>query len=111
MTMALCLECGEIKFGAYCRCDKCGDQPSGKSTVEIAFTDHLFSVDTLEEFGEVIKKMKVVCEDSIERYWMFVYYVLKNHPGILKGELEQDLQVYYAKILSDLDLPTVTVRR
>jgi hypothetical protein len=59
----------------------------------------------------VIKRVNVVCKNEVERYWMFVCYVLTNHPGILKGKLEQKLYVYCTKMLSKLDLPTVNLRR
>lgn len=111
MTVALCICCGELKFGAFCPCDKCKVSSSGNKDVDVAFTDHFHSPETLEEFGAVIKKMKSVCRDTDELYWCFVYWVLKNHPGILKGSLDPELEEQIVEILGDIELPKVTLRK
>ena len=58
MTMAVCYKCGEIKFGAFCPCDKCGEKPETEDDliISLAMTDHQFDMATLEKISETIKK-------------------------------------------------------
>ena len=35
MTMALCFNCGDIKFGAICPCPKCQAESSGDMELDI----------------------------------------------------------------------------
>ena len=41
MTQALCLHCGEIKFGALCPCPQCQADSTGNVDLDIAFSDFL----------------------------------------------------------------------
>jgi hypothetical protein len=55
LTKALCLYCGEIKFGAFVECPACGNVPrtSGELAEALGFTDHYFPsefLDGLQEF-------------------------------------------------------------
>ena len=58
MTIAICIRCGETKFGAWTRCEACGFEPA--STTDLAkslvATDHYFSVDYLHRAAEGLKR-------------------------------------------------------
>lgn len=58
MTMAVCFKCGEIKFGAFCPCEKCGQMPQSEDDriISMAMTDHYFDMTTLKQIGEATKK-------------------------------------------------------
>lgn len=58
MTMAVCFNCGEIKFGAFCLCDKCGQGPKTEDDriISMAMTDHYFDKAGLEQISESTKK-------------------------------------------------------
>ena len=51
MTMAVCFNCGEIKFGAFVDCKKCNTKPQNHDdrAVSLFLTDHFFKMDTLNE--------------------------------------------------------------
>ena len=48
MTWALCLNCGEKKFGAICPCPSCQAESTGDINLDIAFSDHHMSVETIK---------------------------------------------------------------
>jgi len=39
MSLALCFNCGNVKFGALCECDKCGIASTGDMDLDILFSD------------------------------------------------------------------------
>ena len=64
MTIALCFNCGHMKFGAICPCPECRIASTGNMNLDIAFSDHWMSVDTIRAFGEVIRAIRRVCDDD-----------------------------------------------
>ena len=57
MTMAACFNCGEIKFGAFNHCGKCGARPVSEDDLAISYamTDHHYDETTLRQMGHKIK--------------------------------------------------------
>jgi hypothetical protein len=51
MTIAVCLGCGSLKFGAFNPCKKCSSRPT--SDIDLAYsmalTDHYLSIEILGE--------------------------------------------------------------
>ena len=57
MTVAVCVRCGIIKFGAFNPCDSCGFCPRTEidAAYSIALTDHYFARSVLEEISESMR--------------------------------------------------------
>jgi len=57
MTQAVCFKCGEIKWGAFNHCDKCGARPRSDDELmlSLAFTDHYFDLEKLQRIGRDIE--------------------------------------------------------
>lgn len=57
MTMAVCHNCGEIKFGAFVPCPKCHDFPQTEDELilSLAMTDHYFDMRTLRQMGSAVR--------------------------------------------------------
>ena len=57
MTIAICMSCGDKKFGAYGPCESCGFDPTTAEelALPLIFTDHYLSFDKLDEVGQLIK--------------------------------------------------------
>ena len=57
MTVAVCFNCGEIKFGAFNHCGKCGARPMNEDDLALSFamTDHHYDETTLRQMGDKIK--------------------------------------------------------
>lgn len=60
MTIAVCYMCGELKFGAFNSCGKCGGSPKTEDdfALSLAMTDHYFDKPTLEKMGADLKNGK-----------------------------------------------------
>jgi TPR repeat protein len=57
MTQAVCFKCGEVKWGAFNRCGECQTIPrtDDELMLSLAFTDHHFEQDKLQQIGSEIK--------------------------------------------------------
>lgn len=110
MTMALCFSCGEIKFGAICPCPKCQIESTGNRRLDIAFSDHFLDVETLKEFGAVIRQIHAACDDPPTRFWAFIQYVSEHHPKIMNIDLEPEMKAKVSNVLRGVALPPVTLR-
>jgi hypothetical protein len=110
MTWALCLNCGETKFGALCPCPACQAGSTGDINLDIAFSDHHMSVETIKEFGEVVRAIRRVCEDDESRFWSFISFVSTNHPEILQVELAPEQAGQCAEILARANPHPVVLR-
>lgn len=109
MTIALCLNCGETKWGAICPCRNCQIQSTGDMEIDIAFSDHNYTVTTLEQFGSVIKEINSHCDDDYIRNWTFIYYVSQNHPDVLRVEMEAEMEVEAEAIIAKCTFPSVVI--
>ncbi len=110
MTWALCLNCGELKFGAFCECEQCGISSTGDMQLDIAFSDHFYEVETLKELGSVVKEIHTHSEDPVTCFWAFISYVSSNHPTILSAELSGDIKIKVEELLRQCTMPSVTLR-
>jgi hypothetical protein len=104
MTTALCLNCGGLKFGAFLECPACGSSPSGDTDLDIAFTDHHLSVETLQNLGSVIRTLRKVEEDSEIVQLAFLYYFSKKCPALLAIEVEPELSEKIETLLKRVKL-------
>ena len=58
MTIAICFQCGAVKFGAFVPCDKCGATPRSEEDVALSMgmSDHYFDTETLEQMGRMVRE-------------------------------------------------------
>jgi len=107
MTTALCFNCGETKFGAWCPCGNCGVESSGDRNLDILFSDHQMTVATLNRFGGIIKQLAQQCDDPQVRFWAFISY-LSSHPAkLLTATPPSEIADQVAKVLTAAKLPIV----
>lgn len=107
MTTALCFQCGKTKFGALVPCGTCGAPASGNMSLDIAFSDHYLSIPALEAFGEVVRAIRIVCDDERLRLTSFLRYVSTHHNDILGVVLPPDLAAECDAVLDRADPPRV----
>lgn len=109
MTTALCFNCGETKFGAWCPCGRCGVASSGDRQLDILFSDHNMSVSTLREFGTVIKRISECTDEPAIRFWVFISY-LSSHPAeLLSATPPPEIAERVASVLAQAQLPMIEV--
>jgi hypothetical protein len=69
LTLAICIECGRTKFGAYTRCS-CGYNPAGDEEAlakSLLLTDHYLSAEALEQIGQAISQGRRLRFDPDQR--------------------------------------------
>ena len=56
MTLAMCVKCGSIKFGALTHCRECGLRPETEVDIaySFAFSDHYLSSDVLKTLSQQV---------------------------------------------------------
>jgi hypothetical protein len=57
MTIAVCFQCGALKFGAFCPCGECAAAPKTEDelALSLAMTDHYFEKHVLDQMGAAIR--------------------------------------------------------
>jgi hypothetical protein len=79
-------------------------------SLDILFSDHNLSKDTLQEFGEVVRSIHRVCEDGELCFWSFISYIATHHADILGLNLRPEDKERCAAVLARANPPPVTVR-
>lgn len=105
--MALCLNCGETKFGAWCPCRQCGVESCGNLEVDILFSDHRMSVPTLERFGAIIKQIASHSDEADVRFWALISYVSAHPSKLLSATPPSEIADRVEALLAELRLPTI----
>jgi hypothetical protein len=105
MTTALCLNCGELKWGALCPCKKCNIR-----TTDIRFSDHYLKRDVLQQLGNVLRLIdqKDVPREIKER--VFLYFVSIKIPELVCVQIEDDLKQQVVDIYNQMDLPDIIIK-
>ena len=106
--MDLCLNCGDIKFGAICPCPACNVESCGTAEVDILFSDHFHATESLEEAGAVIKAIRNASTDSNESHWAIMQYLSTQFPDILTVRLKDPMLQRVTQLLGSITLPPVT---
>ena len=74
MTVAVCLECGEFKVGAWTVCPKCGYCPDNDEscTKHLLVTDHYQTAEQLQAISDRVKEGQPVNfpPDLLQQYWV-----------------------------------------
>jgi hypothetical protein len=109
MTWALCLNCGEVKFGAICPCPKCQVSSTGDMQLDIAFSDHHLGRQSLEQLGAVVAAIHRVSSDEQLCFWTVIRYISLHHPTILGVNLDPDIQGKCDALLAQVALPSVSL--
>lgn len=109
MTTALCLNCGDLKFGAICPCPACKFASTGDMHLDILFSDHKVSAKSLKELGGVIKQISTHARDQNERIWTFLQYISIHHPSLLHITLDGEMLVRTQSILGSIPLPAIVL--
>lgn len=105
MTIALCLNCGETKFGALCPCLKCGAPATGHMKVDIAFSSNYLRSEALDQLGAVVVALRAASEDSDLRLAALLHYASENYPNILHIEFKPEALSEINDLLDRAQLP------
>ena len=109
MTIALCINCGSLKFGALCPCEECGCGPTPAMSLDVAFTDHYLTENTLKRFGNLIRHLHSKTSDEALAFWAFMSFVSTYHPEIVLSDIPLKYQQSVATLLKSTQIPNVIV--
>ena len=109
MTVALCTNCGSTKFGTSFPCKECGCGSTGNSDLDIAFTDHYLTEDTLHGFGQIIKCLREQTQDEGVAFWAFMKHITEHYPEIMMSETPRRYDAAAQSLLDQTDVPEVMV--
>ena len=101
MSLALCLVCGNIKFGALCECVKCGAGTTRNTDLDILFSDWQMSEEFMEELSNIIIKINSIGNNKEVNFWAFLAYMSKEHSDILEINVPNEFRDDVNNLLSD----------
>lgn len=104
MTLAICLRCGEKKFGALNDCPLCGTPPSGDSELDILFSDHRMSPEDLDHFARVIRRIKEVTSSFPDAFRVFMVHLGIHYPELVTLDLSAEEFREVGTVLDSLNL-------
>lgn len=110
MTIALCLNCGEMKFGAFCPCPRCEAGSSGNMELDIVFSDHNLTEDTLKGLGVVLEHFHTKTQDPAVAFWSLIRYISVNHEDILQVPVPDKFADRVSEIYSEDEIPIVLIQ-
>ena len=108
MTVALCTNCGESKFGAWCECYKCGSIGFDRE-LSLLLSDWNLSEYEMSQIGKAVRVISGTGLDEEIRFMLLVYYISKKWPKLLtcsinsmEPHLQEQLTSLYSNKLSDI---------
>ncbi len=109
MTTALCLYCGNLKHGAFLPCGGCHYEASGNRQLDIAFSDHYLTEDTLRAFGRVIQCLCKNATDDVVAGWAFMRHISEYYPEIISFDIPRKFASQVNDLLVCTPVPEVVV--
>ncbi len=108
MTQALCLRCGDIKFGAYCDCYTCGAPAIADQKLSIALSDHHLPHSILERFGKLVRDLAAGSSDGDVRHAAFLL-ALRAMPEAYHRDVAPHLEERARALLATVSVPTINI--
>lgn len=104
MSLALCFNCGNVKFGTLCECDKCGIASTGNIDLDILFSDWNFSQEVLAKFGNIVVQIQKGTNDKTIVFWTFLKFISNEYPNVLSIDIDESISNEVQAQLSKLKL-------
>jgi hypothetical protein len=98
-----------MKSGVLLPCKKCSYGSTGNSDLDIAFTDHYLTEETLRGFGKVIQCLHKNSEDEAAAFWAFMKHISEYYPEIIFSEIPRQYKAVASTLLEQTELPEVMV--
>jgi len=111
MTWALCLNCGDLKFGAICPCPSCQVASSGNMELDIAFSDHYVDESSLRELGALLQQIREAAAEEEEpaavTFWTFMRYISEHQSEVLQATVPREYAQRVGEIYESLTIPEI----
>jgi len=107
MTLAICLNCGGKKFGAFNVCPYCNYANSQENQLSLVLTDWCIHNDeSFDIIGNMIREIHKHSNDPEIRDLVLIQYLFEEFPNIISGELSEDNLEIAKTILSKCTIPS-----
>ncbi|HWO26905.1 MAG TPA: hypothetical protein VNO30_49585 [Kofleriaceae bacterium] len=107
MTQALCLRCGDIKFGALCPCMTCHAEADPDHDLAIALSDHYLAVPALERIGRLVRDLAAQSPDGDARRAALLLFLAQLGPRYARP-VSEALAPRARELLASVDVPRVS---
>ena len=87
MTVAVCMNCGEIKGGAFLACPVCKSEMLDYD-VSLLLTDHNLTKNELQQIGKAIKVVHSTALDEETRVHLLGFYLSRKWPKLLEYDID-----------------------
>ena len=100
MTVAVCTNCGELKYGAWCTCPACQSEGlDGK--VNILLSDHNLSDAELERISDAVGIIYGTGLEEEKRFHLLAYYLSRKWPKLLEYDIDA-VELEFQELLDTL---------
>lgn len=110
MTQALCLNCGQMKFGAMVACAACRQPAAPRIEVNLLFSSHYLHPATLKALQPVVLALHRACADHEQAVHALLRYVARRQPNLLAFDGPPAETAALDELLSRAGLPEVLFR-
>ncbi|KAB2650380.1 MAG: hypothetical protein DVB32_11075, partial [Verrucomicrobia bacterium] len=87
MTVAVCTNCGKMKWGALCPCPLCEDHHLDVE-ISILLSDHNLSENELNQIGGAIHVIHGTGLDEEKRFHLLAYYLSRKWPKLIDYDID-----------------------
>jgi len=108
MTLAVCTNCGELKYGALCSCPSCKSQGLGFE-ISILLSDHNLYEHEMRHIGKAISIISQSGLSEDIRFHLLAYFLSRKWPKLMRYQIgdpesedQKSLDVFYNTKLCDL---------
>lgn len=108
MTRALCLRCGDIKFGAWCPCTTCHAEADPDRDLAIALSDHHLALPVLERIGRIVRDLAARSPDGDARRAALLLFLAQLGPRHARP-VSEAIAPRARELLASIDVPRVSI--
>ena len=109
MSVALCIQCGNMKTRTLCECDYCGSGPAPDPELEILFSEQMMNVRSLKKFGRLVRDIRQQTDNEDVRFWSFIKIVSSYQAKLASSHPPADLQTDVQRVMFNVVTPPFEV--
>lgn len=110
MTQALCLHCGQLKFGALVACAACRHPADPRTDVNLLFSSHTLQSATLKALQPVVSALHRNSANHEQAVHALLRYVARRQPNLVTLDAPHAEMAALDDLLARAGLPEVLFR-
>ncbi|MBS0204986.1 MAG: hypothetical protein JSS49_18930 [Planctomycetes bacterium] len=109
MSLALCIQCGNLKSRALCECDYCGSGPAPDQDLEILFSEQMINLRSLKKFRRLVREIRQQSDNEDVRFWSFVKIVANYQAKLAAARPPTEMQPEVERVMCSVVTPPFEV--